>query len=173
MPGQFKGERKKTISDDEITFIRKNSERNRKNPYGYFYLLYKVHKPRKLGAPVPTRPVCSDCGGITNPIGKWVDVKLQPVAQSMRTYIKDSFEFKRLLREHGSLSPRARIFTFDAVSMYTNIPTDYASEIISKYLRDINEYRFEYHAKTLISALKIIMKNNIIKFGDVYKKQIS
>ena len=56
--------------------------------------------------------------------------------------------------------------------MYTNIPTDYALEIISKYLRD-NEYRFDYHSETLISALEIVMKNNIIKFGDVYKKQIS
>ena len=99
------------------------------------YILYKVHKPKKLGAPVPTRPVCSDCGGIRNPIDKWVDVKLQPVAKSMRTYIKDSFEFKKLLREHGHLSPRARLFTFDAVSMNTNIPTDYALEIISKYPR--------------------------------------
>ena len=56
--------------------------------------------------------------------------------------------------------------------MYTNIPTDCALEIISKYLRN-NEYRFNYHAETLISALEIVMKNNIIKFGDVYKKQIS
>ena len=56
--------------------------------------------------------------------------------------------------------------------MYTNIPTDCALEIISKYLRN-NEYRFNYHAETLISALEIVMKNNIIKFGDDYKKQIS
>ena len=87
----------------------------------------------------------------------------------MKTYIKDSFEFKRLLQKHGPLSPHARKFTFDAVSMYTNIYTDYALEIISKYLRD-NEGRFDYHAETLISALEIVMKNNIIKFGDVYKK---
>ena len=90
----------------------------------------------------------------------------------MRTYIKDSFEFKRIIQEHGPLNPHARIFTFDAVSMYTNIPTDYALEIISKYLRD-NEYIFEYHAETLILTLEIVMKSNIIKFGDVYKKQIS
>ena len=90
----------------------------------------------------------------------------------MRTYIKDSFEFKKLLQEHGQLSPRARLFTFDEVSMYTNIPTDYTLEIISKYLWD-NECRFDYHAETLYSALAIVIKNNIIKFGDVYKKQIS
>ena len=56
--------------------------------------------------------------------------------------------------------------------MYTNIPTDYALKSISEYLRN-NEYSFEYHAETLISALEIVTKNNIIKFGDVYKKQIS
>ena len=56
--------------------------------------------------------------------------------------------------------------------MYTNIPTDYALEIISKYLRN-NEHRFNYHAEILISALEIVMKNTLIKFGDVYKKQIS
>ena len=48
----------------------------------------------------------------------------------------------------------------------------YALEIISKYLRD-NECRSDYHAETLISALEIdiVMKNNIIKFGDVYKSK--
>ena len=122
--GQSKDE-KKTIYDDEINFTRKHSERNRKDHSGYFYLLNKIYKPRKLGAPVPTKPVCFDCDGITNPIGKWVDVKLQPVAQSMRTYIKYSFEFKRLIEEHGPLSPRVQIFTFDEESMYTSIPTDY------------------------------------------------
>ena len=86
--------------------------------------------------PYRTRSSCSDCGGITNPIGKWVDVKLQPVAQSIRTYIRDSFEFKRLLREHGSLRLRARLFTFDTVSIYTNISTDYALEIMYKQLSE-------------------------------------
>ena len=87
-----------------------------------------------------------------------------------RTHLSFLNYFK--LQEHGTLSPCARLFTFDAVSMYTDIPTDYALEIISKYLRN-NEYRFNYHAETFISALEIVMKINIIKFGDVYKKQNS
>ena len=84
----------------------------------------------------------------------------------MKTYFKDSFEFKRLVKQHGPLNPRTRLFTFDAVSMYTNIPTDYALETISKYLRE-NEGQFNYHAETIISVLEIVMKNKIIKFGDV------
>ena len=33
-----KGQKKKTISDDEIKYIRKHCEGNCKGPYGYFYL---------------------------------------------------------------------------------------------------------------------------------------
>ena len=108
-----------------MKFIRKHTEHNRKDPYRYFYLLYKVHKSRKLGTQVPTRPVCPDCASVTNPINKWVDVKLQPVSQSMEIYFKDSFEFKILAQGYASLCPTAWLFTFDTVSMYTNIPTDY------------------------------------------------
>ena len=53
-----KGRKNKTISDDESKYTRKHSEHNCKDPYGYFYLLYKVHKTRKLGAPVPTYQTC-------------------------------------------------------------------------------------------------------------------
>ena len=155
-----------------MLYIRKNTEQNYKDPYGYSHLLYKVHKPRKFEALVPTRSVCSDSRSITNPIGKWVDIKLQPIAQSMQTYIKDSFEFKKSIQALGTLIPNARLFTFDAVSMYTTISTDYALGIISKYLRE-KEGRFDYHAKTLIPALEIVMKNHIIKVGNFYRKHIS
>ena len=50
--------------------------------------------------------------------------------------------------------------------------TKYSLEIISKYLRK-NEENFDYRAEFLIStALEIVAKNIIIKFGDVYMKQL-
>ena len=36
-----------------------------------------------------------------------------------------------------------------------------------------SEGRFDYYAETLILVLETVMKNNIIKFEDVYRKQIS
>ena len=162
----FKGKRKQALGKQEVQYLVKHTADNCADPHGYFYLMYKVHK--KI---LSTRPVCSDCASITNPIGKWVDVQLQPVAQSMPTFFKDSFAFKKLL-ETLITQPGIRGFSADAVGMYTNIHTGAALAAISKYLRD-NEQRFDYHAETLIRALEIVMNNNIIRFGDTYVRQIS
>ena len=162
----FEGKRNKALGKHEVNYLIKHTYDNRADPHGYFYLMYKVHKKT-----LSTRPVCSDCASITNPIGKWVDVQLQPVAQSMPTFFKDLFAFKKIL-EALTVPPGARGFSADAVSMYTNIDTDGALSEICPFLRD-NAHRFDYHADTLIRALEIVMKNNIIRFGDIYVRQIS
>ena len=46
---------------------------------------------------MPTRPVCYDVASITNPIGKWVNLMLQPIAQLMETYFKDSISSTELI----------------------------------------------------------------------------
>jgi hypothetical protein len=61
------------------------------------------------------------------------------------------------------------IFSCDAVAMYPNIPNDPALALISDYLR-------AHHpgiAEPRIAALHIVMKNNIVQFGDTYWKQLS
>ena len=60
-----KGRKKGHLSLMEVKYIRQHTSKNADDPFGYFYLLYKVHK--KI---LKTRPVCSDCASITNPIGK-------------------------------------------------------------------------------------------------------
>ena len=80
--------------------------------------MYKVHKQT-----LSTRPVCSDCASITNPIDKWVDVMLQPIAQSMPTFFKDLFAFKAII-DALKVPLGGKSFTADAVSMYTNINTN-------------------------------------------------
>ena len=162
----FKGKRDHALGQNEVKYLLKHTAANRADPHGYFYLMYKVHKKS-----LSTRPVCSDCASITNPIGKWVDIQLQPVAQSMPTYFKDSFAFKKII-DALTIPPGARGFSADAVSMYTNINTNGALSVICPFLRD-NEHKFDYHAETLIKALEIVMQNNIIRFGDVYVRQIS
>ena len=124
------------INDDEARCIRKYTSANLEDPYGYLYLLYKVHKAQSSGKPVPNRPVCLDCVSIPNPNGKWVDIKLQSTAKKMQTYLKYYFEFKKMIDNLEKLDPRARLFTYNTKSMYTNTSTEYALEGISKYLRD-------------------------------------
>jgi len=66
------------------------------------------------------------------------------------------------------LPPNARVFTADARAMYTNIPTAPCLESIGEYLQE-NYAQFSHvDHDTLISALSIVMNNNIFRFGDTY-----
>jgi hypothetical protein len=155
---------RRVLSDDNVKYIRDALKKN-DDPFGYFYLLYKLHKN-----PVSTRPVNSDCNSLLFPLGKWVDEQLQPVAQAQLTWFRDSYSFKKSL-DGWPVQPNISLFTYDAVSMYTNIDTDACIEILSKYLRD-NASRFEYDAEALIDAIVIVMRNNICNFGDIIQRQI-
>ena len=55
--------------------------------------------------------------------------------------------------------------------MYTNIPTEYALEVISNYIQNNQAKYGHYHAATLIGALEIVMRDNIMAFGDEFRKQ--
>ena len=121
----------KVVDSDSKHYIRHHTRLNRKkNPFGAFYLMYKVHKD-----PIKTRPVVSDCASITNPLAKWVCMMLKPFANSLSTNFKDSFELKKIL-DGVVVPPGAKLFTCDASAMYTNINTDAALSAIAKYLHD-------------------------------------
>jgi hypothetical protein len=90
----------------------------------------KVHKP----PPLRTRPIVSCSGCLTQAIGEWVDDKLQIAAKEQRSYFKSSFDLKKDL-DDLHVPPNSFLFIADAVSMYTNIPTDRALLFIGAYLR--------------------------------------
>ncbi|KAL7531342.1 hypothetical protein ACHAXR_003988, partial [Thalassiosira sp. AJA248-18] len=146
---------------------------NNKDPFGYFYLLYKIHKLPSLDEVdiCPTRPVCSSCGSVDHPLGAWVNLQIQPVAQAQPSFIKNSASLLKELSELN-LPPNVVLFTADAKSMYTNIDTDVALDIIPKFLEE-NESQFGYNTEALIAALEIVFRNNLFRFGDLYTKQIS
>ena len=129
--------------------------------------MYKIHK-----SPIKTRPVVSDCASVTNPLGKWVDVMLQPFAESMETYFKDSFELK-FITDQFIVPPGGQLFVIDAKSVYTYIDTDVALLAIAEYLRDDETNRQFSHnrGETLISALEIVMKNSIFRFGGNFSEE--
>ena len=135
-----------------------------KNPFPFFYQLYKIHKN-----PIKTRPVISGCGSLLHPLGHWIDEELQPIAKKMPAYFKSSYVLKEELLSLR-LPPNAVLFTADADSMYTNIDTDHALTIIGDYID--NNPRSTGNPRALKSALEIIMKNMICVFGDLYFKQV-
>ncbi len=144
--------------------------KNNTEPFARFYATLKVHKAVN-GRPLTSRPIVSCPGSLLHPLASWVDTHLQKVAQVQRSYFKSSFELKQQLLQLDIPPFRAKLFTADAVSMYTNIPTNRALNIISRYLRR-NATRFSsMPMAALIEGLRLVMTNNVFTFGDMTFKQ--
>lgn len=165
---------KKILSAMEKKFLRNGLAEN-DTAFGRFYLTLKAHK-LKAGQglnELKSRPIVSCPGSLLHPLGVWVDRKLQQLAQSQRSYFKNSYELKQQLSQLH-LPPNARYFTADAVSMYTNIPTNYALLTLSRYFKS---YRLNtdnsFPADAVGSALSLIMRNNVFTFGDMHFKQLN
>ena len=154
---------KHSLSKNEQKFLLHHLQVSKKSPYAIFYGMMKVHK-----TPLKTRPVVSYSGSIAWALGVWIDSKLQGVAQQQKSYFKDSFELKKDL-DKLTLQPNDFIFTADAVSMYTNIPTEKGLQLITNYL--MRRFLHELPVRAICEALSIVMKNNIFQFGDMFFKQ--
>ena len=156
------------LTDMSVKYIRKKLTDSIIDPFGYFYLLYKLHK-----TPIKTRPVCSDCASLPHALGEWVDEMLQPLVKAQATYFKDSFALKKWLNSL-TLPANSSLFTYDAVSMYTNIDTEDCIAALSDFLLSrIQTAKFtHYSPRALIEAIKIVMRNNRMRFGDIIVKQL-
>jgi hypothetical protein len=147
------------LTKDATKYIRHWTQKNHSDPFGYFYLTIKIHK-----GPLSTRPVCSDCTSLVHPLGKWLDQVLQPIVASQPFYFKDSFTLKQDI-DKLNLPPNASIITFDAISMYTNIDIDDSIARIMNYLSTIWD---KYDCKAVEEAMNIVMRNNRMRFGDLF-----
>lgn len=144
-----------------------------KDPFARFYVTLKVHKlkPGQGVDDLKSRPIVSCPGSVLHPLGIWVDDKLQKVSQQQPSYFKNNYTLKQLLLQLN-IPPNARLFIADARSMYTNIPTTLGINTILKKLRKFrDEADLDYPVGAVISALKLVMKNNIFRFnGQVFKQ---
>lgn len=152
---------RRELGDNTTKYIREKIESARNDPFGYFYLLAKLHKN-----PVSTRPVCSDCASLPHSVGKWVDRQLQPIVRRQHTYFKNSFELKELLDSMETLPANACLFTYDAISMYTNINTEQCLQRLTNFITDTTTLERFPHLKprALIEALDIVLHNNRMRF---------
>ena len=128
----------KTLMKMERAFLCKKLKSNQ-SPYARFYLTLKAHKlkPGQTVDQLKSQPIVSCPGSLLHGLGVWVDRKLQEVAQRTVSYFKNTLELKQQLLDLN-LPTNACLFTADAVSMYTNIPTHTALNLIGKYL---NQYQ--------------------------------
>ena len=83
-----------------------------------FYLLPKIHK--RLNN-VPGRPAISNCGYYRENISAFLDFHMQPLAQAVKSYIKDTKDFLNKLPSVPKLPVNITLCTVDVVGLYPNI----------------------------------------------------
>ena len=88
---------RRDISDTTLDYFLVNNPK-----LGRFYLLPKIHKRLQN---VPGRPVILNSGYYTENISAFLEFHLKPLAQTVKSYIKDTNDF---LRKMASLPPSAR-----------------------------------------------------------------
>ena len=66
------------------------------------------------------------------------------------------------------------MFTADAVSMYTNIPTNIGILTVGRFLCDYKlQHDHNYPAEAMEKALALVMRNNVFSFEDTEFTQLN
>ena len=91
-----------------------------------FYGLPKVHKSN-----IPLLPIVSACHSPTNQLPNYVTHFIQPLVETLLSYIRDSQHFFQLLESLPSLPESAILITADFTSLYTNIPQEEGTPTLS------------------------------------------
>jgi hypothetical protein len=155
------------IFPDAQKFIRRKLVEMIVDPVGYFYLTIKLHK-----YPISTCPFCSDCASLPHALGQWVDEQLQPIVKGQSKYFKNSTNLKKELNGI-TLSAHASIFTYNTISMYTNINPEDSIARISKYLhQEETRRRFSHkNPEAIVDDMSLVMRNNRMHFGNIIVHQ--
>ena len=82
-----------------------------------FYMLPKVHKPNN-----PGRPIIAAIDSPTSNLARYIDHHLQPLAEELPSFIKDTGAFLRKIEAKKKVSPNSILVTMDISALYTNIP---------------------------------------------------
>ena len=94
----------------------------------------KVHKKAKQNGRHPTRVYISGIGTPTEGIAGLVEEELKEGVEKQDSYIQDTADFLRKLREIGQLAENEWLFTMDIVGLYPMVPRKKAEEAMRKNL---------------------------------------
>ena len=155
------------ITHAESHFLHESVHRY-KFKYARFRLSIKVHKD-----PWKTRPIVCCAGTLLNQLSKWLDFWLQKLKPFVPSYLKNSSDLIKKLKKLGRCPMNARLFTADAQSMYTNIDTTHAIQVIGLWLDNLRPRLHPmFPLEAVKEAMMIVMTNNIFQFGDAYFLQL-
>ena len=134
---------------------------------GRFYMLPKIHKQLHN---VPGGRLYLIVAILRKIFQLFLITIYSPLAQKVKSYIKDTNDFLKKLRELPNLPKDFLLCTVDVVGLYPNIPHDDGLAA----LRNVLEKREEkpIFTNTLVELTECVLKNNIFEHNESYFKQI-
>lgn len=154
----------KALLKEAINKIKKEAQKPISVPE--FYILPKLHKN-----PIKGRPIVPSHSWITSTCSRVLDFYLQPILAAYPQILSNSTQ---LILEIEKLDPSKKydFVTGDISSLYTNIPTNYGIQCISKVIRRFyaNNNRLQ---DELIWLLEFVLQNNGFRFRNQHYWQIN
>ena len=124
---------------------------------GRFYILPKLHKQGH-----PGRPIVLANGHPTEKISEFVSYHLNPLVQTLPSYIKNTTHFLNKLKQLNDLPTSAILVTLVVSSLYTNIPTNEGIDACRKALETRTQKKIRTEA--ICDLLRMILTMNNFEF---------
>ena len=158
--------RKGVISEKELKYF--SFEYKKATNLGKLYLLPKIHKRLRN---VPGRPVIFNCRIPTQNVSEFLDHHLKPVMQDGWSYIKDSGDFLKKIKNVGNIPENAILVTADVAGLYPNILHNVGPKALCNML-EAREHK-AVSSEDLAKMVRFVLENNYFEFNGDVKKQIS
>ena len=120
---------------------------------------------------VPGRPVISNCGILTEKCSEFLDYHLKPVMQNSWSYLKDSGDFLKKMKNISSIPEDTILVTADVVGLYPSIPHTPGLAALRDAL-DNREVK-KIPTEDLVKMAEFVLKNNYFEFNGSIKQQLS
>ena len=132
------------------------------------YLLPKIHKRLEN---VPERPAIPNYSTTTEKVSEFLGYHLKPDMQRGRSYIKDSGDFLKKIKDLGSLPENAILVRVDVVGIYPSIPHEAGLQALEEALGNRNHKQIP--TEKLLKMAQFVLKNNFSEFNNDVFQQIS
>jgi hypothetical protein len=85
------------------------------------------------------------------------------------TYVQDSYQVLREMKDLNELPHNARLITANEVSMYTYINTKHGIQVFCEWLMDLkDDLPSDFPMTLFFKVLEIVMSENIFQFDDLF-----
>ena len=107
----------------------------------------------------------------TEKVSEFLDSQLKPVMQSSQSYIKDSGDFIKKIKNIGTIPKDSILVTADVVGLYPSISHEAGLRALEKAPNSRTNKNVS--TEDLVKMAKFVLKNNYFEFNGKVKQQIS